>query len=256
MRRNLPRNRGPRLTYANVMSTLAVFLVFAGGTAIAANLPKNSVNSKKVKNNTLQSIDLADGTGVSGADVADGSLGGTDLADGSLGGADLADGSLGGNELTDGSVAGADLGGGAGGRDSLRADSVDSSSLIVGTIQGADVGASAVRGVSIDESTLGEVASALEFDNRRPSSYLTIEGMYPAESPVEEGARLGDGTVKISQRCKRGDVLLGGGAANLSAGSGLMDNGPQGGAWTVQLRPAGGSDPFSVVVLCAQKALP
>jgi hypothetical protein len=40
-----------KLTYANVMATIAVFLVLAGGTAFAASqmLPKNSVGSKQIK---------------------------------------------------------------------------------------------------------------------------------------------------------------------------------------------------------------
>jgi hypothetical protein len=40
-----------KLTYANVMATVAVFLVVAGGTAVAATqmLPKNSVGSKQIK---------------------------------------------------------------------------------------------------------------------------------------------------------------------------------------------------------------
>lgn len=41
----------PRLTYANVMSTLAVFAVLAGGTAFAAaKLKKNAVKTKNIKN--------------------------------------------------------------------------------------------------------------------------------------------------------------------------------------------------------------
>jgi hypothetical protein len=40
-----------KLTYANVISTLALFLVLAGGTAFAAKemLPKNSVGSEQIK---------------------------------------------------------------------------------------------------------------------------------------------------------------------------------------------------------------
>jgi hypothetical protein len=38
-----------RLTYANVMSSIAVFLVLGGATAIAAGLAKNSVGSKQLK---------------------------------------------------------------------------------------------------------------------------------------------------------------------------------------------------------------
>jgi len=43
-----------RLTYANVMSTIAVFLVLGGATAVAANtLGKNSVGSKQLKKNAV-----------------------------------------------------------------------------------------------------------------------------------------------------------------------------------------------------------
>jgi len=34
-----------RLTYANVMSSIAVFLVLGGGAAVAAGLGKNSVGT-------------------------------------------------------------------------------------------------------------------------------------------------------------------------------------------------------------------
>ena len=43
-----------RLTYANVMSTIAVFLVVGGATAIAANLPANSVGTPQLKKNAVK----------------------------------------------------------------------------------------------------------------------------------------------------------------------------------------------------------
>ncbi|MFL5871136.1 MAG: hypothetical protein ACJ75R_08635 [Solirubrobacterales bacterium] len=88
-------NRGRRrLSYANVMSTLAVFLVVAGGSAFAASLAANSVNSKTVKDNSLKSIDLRDGKAVSTDDVIDASLTGTDLADNSVTAADVDESTL------------------------------------------------------------------------------------------------------------------------------------------------------------------
>ncbi len=43
-----------RLTYANVMSSIAVFLVLGGGAALAANqLGKNSVGTKQLKRNAV-----------------------------------------------------------------------------------------------------------------------------------------------------------------------------------------------------------
>ncbi len=49
------------LTYANVMSTIAVFLVLCGGTAIAATvvLPKNSVGAKQLKKGAVTPAKLA-----------------------------------------------------------------------------------------------------------------------------------------------------------------------------------------------------
>jgi hypothetical protein len=57
-----------RLTYANVMSSIAVFLVLGGATALAAGLAKNSVCTKQLKKNA-----------VTGVKVKNGSLGPADL---------------------------------------------------------------------------------------------------------------------------------------------------------------------------------
>lgn len=59
-----------RPTYANVTSTLALFLVLAGGTAFAAGLPKGSVDSRAVKNNSLTGIDIKNGS-LTPADLRD-----------------------------------------------------------------------------------------------------------------------------------------------------------------------------------------
>jgi hypothetical protein len=62
-----------RLSYANVMATIAVFVAL-GGTAVAAKvLPKNSVTSKSVKDGSLKGKDLAKGT-ITGDNVANNTL--------------------------------------------------------------------------------------------------------------------------------------------------------------------------------------
>ena len=51
-----------RLTYANVMSSLAVFLVVAGGSALAANqLGKNTVGTKQLKKNAVTTAKVKNG---------------------------------------------------------------------------------------------------------------------------------------------------------------------------------------------------
>jgi hypothetical protein len=49
-----------RLTYANVMSTIAVFLALAGGVYAAVTLPANSVGAKQIKANAISSPKVKD----------------------------------------------------------------------------------------------------------------------------------------------------------------------------------------------------
>ncbi|MET0730486.1 MAG: hypothetical protein ABWZ03_04775, partial [Solirubrobacterales bacterium] len=57
--RSLQRLRG-KLTYANVMATLAVFLVLGGGTAFAATqLPARSVGTMQLKSGAVTPAKLS-----------------------------------------------------------------------------------------------------------------------------------------------------------------------------------------------------
>lgn len=47
-----------RLTYANVVSTLAVFLVIGGATAIAAKVPRHSVGPRQLKANAVTTLKI------------------------------------------------------------------------------------------------------------------------------------------------------------------------------------------------------
>ncbi len=74
-----------RLTYANVMSSLAVFLILGGATALAAGkLGKNSVGTKQIKNNAVTTAKIKKGA-VTGAKVKNGSLTGTQINASTLG---------------------------------------------------------------------------------------------------------------------------------------------------------------------------
>ena len=95
------RSLGTGFSYANVVSTLALFVALGGGVAIAAAVQKNSVKSSSVKNESLRSKDLKDDEAVGTSEVVDDSLGAADLAGGSVGAAEIADGEVGAAELTD-----------------------------------------------------------------------------------------------------------------------------------------------------------
>ncbi len=71
-----------RLTYSNVVATLALVLALGGGTVYAASkLGKNTVTSKSIKKGAVKSSDIA-GSAVTGKKVKDGSLEAGDLAAG------------------------------------------------------------------------------------------------------------------------------------------------------------------------------
>jgi len=76
-----------RLTYANVMSTVAVFGVLAGGTAYAANTIRSTdivdgeIGSADVKDNSINTFDVHS---FIGADVIDGTLEDQDVGQGAF----------------------------------------------------------------------------------------------------------------------------------------------------------------------------
>lgn len=79
-----------RLTYANVMSSIAVFLVLAGGTAFAAQqLGKNSVGSKQIKKNAITTAKIKNNA-VNGAKIKPGAVTGAKIDEATLGPVPLA----------------------------------------------------------------------------------------------------------------------------------------------------------------------
>jgi hypothetical protein len=78
-----------RLTYANVMASVAVFLVLGGATAIAANqLGKNSVGKKQLKAGAVTTAKLKKNA-VTTTKIKNGAVNGAKVKDGSLSGADI-----------------------------------------------------------------------------------------------------------------------------------------------------------------------
>ena len=93
-----------RVTYANVMSTLAVFLLLAGGTAIAAKqLGKKTVGAKQLKSNAVTTPKIKKAA-VTKAKIKDGAVDSTKLADGSVTTTKIVDGSVTGAKINSSTV--------------------------------------------------------------------------------------------------------------------------------------------------------
>jgi hypothetical protein len=117
-----------RLTYANVMSTIAVFLVLGGATALAAGLGKNTVGTKQLKKNAVVAAKIKNGA-VTAAKIGAGAVGTTQLGAGAVASGNLAanavetskinkaavtnekltDNAVTGAKVQDGSLTGADI---------------------------------------------------------------------------------------------------------------------------------------------------
>ena len=121
-----------KLSYANVMSTLAVFLALGGGGfAIATAVKKNSVGSKQVKNEALTNKDLKNGVAVGTEEVADESLGAADLGPGSVGAGEIAPGAVGAGAIAGGAIGAGEIADGA----------VGSAEVADGSLQAGDLAA-------------------------------------------------------------------------------------------------------------------
>ncbi len=110
------RIRGPGLTYANVMSTIAVMLALGGTSYAAFNLPNNSVTSKKIKNGAVHTSDLANGAvtskklsgnAVTTSKIANAAVTGTKIANAAVTGTNLAPASVTESNVVPGSLTGA-----------------------------------------------------------------------------------------------------------------------------------------------------
>jgi hypothetical protein len=88
-----------RLTYANVMSSIAVFLVLAGGTAFAASqLAKNSVGTKQLKKNAVTAAKLKKNAVVT-AKIRSGAVSRAKVKNDAINSAKIADGAVTGSDI-------------------------------------------------------------------------------------------------------------------------------------------------------------
>jgi hypothetical protein len=164
----MQRIRG-KLTYSNVVATLALFLVLAGGSAFAAKqmLPKNSVGTKQIKNGAVAAAKLKNGSVIAGK-LAAGAVGTSTLADGAVNTGKLANGAVTTGNIAPGAVASGTIANQAVGTSKLAAgavangnlanDAVTSAKVKDGSLTSADVAPNtflAANGTAADSAQLG-----------------------------------------------------------------------------------------------------
>jgi hypothetical protein len=97
----------PKLTFANVISCLALFVAL-GGLAVAAGLPKNSVGTKQLKKNAVTAAKIKDDA-VGTTKIQDGAVSAAKVQNGAIGAAKIQDRAITGAQIADGSLTGAQV---------------------------------------------------------------------------------------------------------------------------------------------------
>lgn len=172
-----------RLTYANVMSSIAVFLILGGATALAAGLAKNSVGPKQLKKNAVTALKIKNGA-VTGPKIGPGAVGAGALAGGSVGAGALANGAvgsdkLGANSVTNEKIAndavnGAKIAGNAVGSGNIAPDAVTGDKIAPGSVSAADINPAGLP--------FSQVIARLR--GTTPQALTTTPTFYPLANPT------------------------------------------------------------------------
>jgi len=144
-----------RLTYANVMSSIAVFLILGGATAIAAGLGKNTVGSKQLKKDAVTAAKIKQGA-VTAAKLGAGAVGAGALANGSIDASKIGAGAVTGEKIANGSIDASKIGAGAVTGEKIANGSVTGANINAGSTPFSQVVAR-LRGVATLPFTAGQV---------------------------------------------------------------------------------------------------
>jgi hypothetical protein len=99
------------LSFANVISVIALFVALGGASYAAVTLPKNSVGAKQIKKNGVGASEIKKNA-VRASEIKSNAVSTGDIADKGVGGADLADNSVDGSKVTNDSLNADDIAGG------------------------------------------------------------------------------------------------------------------------------------------------
>lgn len=151
----MKRIRG-KLTYANVVATIALFLALSGASALAASqLAKNSVGAKQLKSNAVTAAKIKTGA-VTSPKVAAGAIGAAQLANGAVGTSALAPGSVNSSALGNGAVTDGKLADGSVSTAKLLDGSVTGGKLADGTVSSSKLGDGSVTTTKIPDGSITE----------------------------------------------------------------------------------------------------
>jgi len=226
-----------RLTYANVMSSIAVFLVLGGGAAFAATqLPKNSVGTPQLKKNAVATGKIK-AQAVATGKIKNQAVSAAKLADGAVITAKLADGSVITGKLADASITTPKI-----------ADNAVSTTKI------ADNAVSTTK-IAPEAVTTGKIANEAVTTPKLANEAVKAAKLGPANFTLGTSVAVAAGATSASTLdCPAGTRLLSGGVLNSGTTKELVVLGSHpntASQWRAQVYNSGASaHSYSIVVLC------
>lgn len=203
----------PRPTYANVVSTLCLFLLLGGASAFAATkLVKNSVGATQIKKNAVVTAKIKNAA-VTTSKLANNAVTSEKIADAAVTNSKLADAAVTSGKLADNAVTTGKIIDSAVTNPKLAANAVTSGKIADGEVRAADLG------------TIVEVQNTVQ---------------------INAGA---EGQADVA--CPAGSVMLSGGGYWTTGANNLRTTLKQGNGWRVEGKNTlGSSAPLTVQAYC------
>jgi hypothetical protein len=162
----------PRPTYANVVSTLCLFLLLGGTSALAATqLAKNSVGAKQIKKSAVATAKIKNAA-VTTSKLADNAVTSGKITDAAVTTSKLADNAVTSGKITDNAVATSKLADNAVTTSKLATSAVTSGKIADGQVRAEDLG------------TIVTVQNTLQID---PGAEGTVDAVCPEGSVILSG---------------------------------------------------------------------
>jgi hypothetical protein len=221
------------LSFANVVSVMALFVALGGASYAAVSLPRNSVGPKQIKRRAVRGRHINDNA-VSGSKIQPDAITGDKVKDGSLGSFDILDNNLTAADLADGAVGAGELGANSVGPSELGANSVDSSKVKDGSIGAADLAPGAAGLPTITVQYEIEPSATGLADNTSKS----YDVLCPAGQRAIGGGSRGDATDS--------EYTITTSSRPLRVGGGFPTDGQSFDGWRATVMNPSGNFPFSV----------
>ena len=169
----------PKLNYANVIATIALFVAL-GGAAVAAGLPKNSVGTKQLKPGAVTTPDLRRGA-VKAGKIAPGAVTAGKLGPNAVLPGNLGNGIITTEKLSDGSVIASKIKNGVVTTNKLDNDAVTAAKLGDGSVTAIKLADGSVTVAKLGPGVIGQLQGRLE-------SGETLRGVFDVGSTAPAGS--------------------------------------------------------------------